>query len=157
MDEKGVSDIIATVLLISFTVAVAGLVFTWGPNFVEDLLGTTSREADREIYCTYGGMAVDGLKYCNGRLAGSVRNSGSVTLGNITIQVLYMNETPSDTIHLLPNGSTNYDGFSNLTLRPGNIKSFNVSIAGPNYEIIRIISNCTNVAFSSAYTGVTAC
>ena len=46
INKKGITPLIATVLLIGFTVALAGIVITWGGGFVERIQsGTDERTA----------------------------------------------------------------------------------------------------------------
>ena len=52
MDKKGISDLIATVLLIGFTVALAAIIITWGGRFIEDVTEQTSQRTDIALKCS---------------------------------------------------------------------------------------------------------
>jgi flagellin-like protein len=41
IDKRGISPLIATVLLIGFTIVLAALVFQWGGGFFKDIMGST--------------------------------------------------------------------------------------------------------------------
>ena len=49
--KKGISPLIATVLLIGFTVALAAIVMTWGTKFTRDVQKTTSESATSNVAC----------------------------------------------------------------------------------------------------------
>ena len=50
--KKGVSPIIATVLLIAFAVALGAVVMNWGKGFVEDTAKDTQTKANLELSCS---------------------------------------------------------------------------------------------------------
>lgn len=51
MNNKGISPLIATVLIVGFTVALAAVIFTWGINFTKDTTERTTRQADLAQKC----------------------------------------------------------------------------------------------------------
>ncbi len=52
MDRKGVSPLIATVLIIGFTVALAAIIITWGGRFVQQTQEDVDRQAKVGIACS---------------------------------------------------------------------------------------------------------
>ncbi len=52
LDKKGISPLIATVLLIGFTVALAGVVITWGGGFVDRITTGTEERTEVTLACT---------------------------------------------------------------------------------------------------------
>ena len=50
-NKKGISPLIATVLLIGFTVALAGIVITWGSNFVKNITSGTEERTESTLAC----------------------------------------------------------------------------------------------------------
>ncbi len=52
--KGGISTLIATVLLIGFTIVLAALVITWGTGLFKKTVGTTERESQFNILCTTG-------------------------------------------------------------------------------------------------------
>lgn len=142
--RKGISPLIATVLLIAFTVAVAGIVSMWLTSFSSTSVEDVGKRADEELYCTYGALSVSSMQYCNNRLSGIIRNSGTVDIGNITMQITFLNATPVQKIYLTQDGIAG-SNHSNMSLKPVEIASFNVSIGGSNYNKIHVYSNCSNV------------
>tara|TARA_Y100000310_G_scaffold327446_1_gene393839 strand:- start:19544 stop:20065 length:522 start_codon:yes stop_codon:yes gene_type:complete len=51
MDRKGISPLIATVLLIGFTIVLAAVVIRWGGDFITETTDTTSCESDLAQAC----------------------------------------------------------------------------------------------------------
>lgn len=51
MNKKGISPLIATVLIIGFTVALAALIFTWGADFVKKTTEETSSKTTSALKC----------------------------------------------------------------------------------------------------------
>lgn len=128
---KGVSPLIATILLIAFTLSVAGIVSIWLTGFARTSTETVGKESSTQLICSYGGIALSSLKFSNNRLSGSIENTRTIILGNITIQVLYTNAS-SQTEKLY------------VSLTPREKYSFNISISN-NYDKIRVITNCSSV------------
>ena len=52
LNKKGVSPLIATVLLIAFAVALGAVVMNWGRGYVEDTQDFARERSDAEITCT---------------------------------------------------------------------------------------------------------
>ncbi|MEK6937206.1 MAG: archaellin/type IV pilin N-terminal domain-containing protein [Nanoarchaeota archaeon] len=51
LNKKGISPLIATVLLIGFTVALAGVVITWGGGFVKSVTTGTEEKTEETLAC----------------------------------------------------------------------------------------------------------
>ena len=142
---KGISPLIATVLLIAFTVAVAGIIATWITGFATTTSQTVSTQSNIEITCAYGAINIRSLKYSSPYLSGVVENNGQIDLGNISISIIYQNAT-SEKVQLCKSGITGQTcAVSNLSLRISEQQSFNFSLNGSNYDEIRVITNCSNV------------
>ena len=143
---KGISPLIATVLLIAFTVAVAGLISTWLMSFTKQSSETVSQQSTSQLTCSYGGIALSALKYsstCN-CMNGTIENTQTINLGNITLQIIYANKS-TITSRLCLNGSVAREcGISNISLSPRETISFSIG-ASSNYETIRVYTNCSSV------------
>ena len=156
--RKGISPMVATVLLIAFTVAVGGIVSIWITGFTTTSTESVSEQSETELYCAYGGISVSSLNYCssNSYLSGVIENTNLVDIGNITLQIVFSNATQTQKIYLCQNGSScaSING-STMALTPRELASFNVTIGGSNYNKIHVYTNCSNVyddATSSAVT-----
>src|SRR3972149_1745589 len=102
---KGVSPLVATVLLIAFTIGVGGVVSVWLSGFTTTSIRGVDTGATNTLVCSEARIALSDLSYCNNRLSGIIRNTGKVTLGNITLQELFSNQS-TQTFYLCKSGST---------------------------------------------------
>lgn len=141
MKIKGVSPLIASILLIAFTVAVGGIISIWITGFTTTQTEIVKEKSSSSLICSYGGISFvkTDLKYdCNtGRLAGSVENTQSITLGNISIQIIFRNSS-SAKYNL-------WEAIANTTeLKPRERGSFNFSTAS-SYDKLIVITNCSSV------------
>jgi len=133
---KGLSPVIASILLIALTVAVASIVGLWVSGFTRTSTKTIEEKSAKELVCTYGGIRFSSVpeptySTTTGNFSGAVENTGTIVLGNVKLQVIYDNSS-LETINLVN------------VLQPGEVYVFNVSIS-ENFEIIRVTTNCTNV------------
>ena len=51
MKKKGISPLIATVLILGFTVALAAVIMTWGTSFTKKMQESTEETSDVQITC----------------------------------------------------------------------------------------------------------
>lgn len=51
MKKKGISPLIATVLIIGFTVALAAIIITWSTAFTKKMQSTTEQTANTQVLC----------------------------------------------------------------------------------------------------------
>jgi flagellin-like protein len=128
---KGVSPLIATILLIAFTIAVAGILSVWLTSFARTQSQAIGDRSSYELICSYGGVSLSGMSYSGGWLTGKIENTRTIPLGNLSIQIIYTNFT-----------SQKVNIFADLS--PREEYPFNIS-ASSNYETIRVITNCSSV------------
>lgn len=156
---KGLSPLIATVLLIAFTVGVGGIISVWISSFTRTSSETISNEGNLQIICSNGAVDLSSLRYCNNNISGIIKNTGRIAIGNITLQTVFNNG--SQISHALNDTDTGGSNSGNyLTRKPGQLFSFNVSIGGGssgNYNTIWIYTNCSGVTDSATSGDVTAC
>jgi len=137
---KGISPLIASVLLIGFTVGVAVILSGWITHFTKTSTDIVEEEGKESILCSYGGITLRNVKFgtTTKNISGVIENTGTIDLGNIDIQILYTNGT--DLLHDL-----------NYTLTPGKQISFNISFGASstsecNEDIcVRVSTNCSKV------------
>lgn len=132
---KGISPIVATVLLVVLAVSVAGLVGTWISGFAKKNTEIISEGSENEISCSFGNVKLTNLKYCNNYMSGWIKNMGTTSLGNLTLQVIYQNSS-LQTVPL------------NRSLGIGEMHVFNISTSS-NYQKIRVSTNCSIVTDES--------
>lgn len=155
---KGVSPLVATVLLIAFVVAVAGIIAAWANSFATSQTQLVGQQSTTSITCSYGHVAVQSLKFqsASTRLAGTIVNTGTIALGNISVSVVYQNAS-SQNVNLCtdPSGSASC-GVANLSLAVSDQAAFNVTISGSNYDSIKIKTNCSSVGVTAQRGDITA-
>ncbi|MBT7903738.1 hypothetical protein HN587_07785 [Candidatus Woesearchaeota archaeon] len=119
--KKGVSPLIATVLLIAFAVALGAVVMNWGRGYVEDTADAAKDRSDREIMCSseidLDIVSIDGVsQICyNKTVSGNytiwsiLENRRSRTIENVSIRVIGENSKVPQTgflgIELTANGA----------------------------------------------------
>ncbi len=82
---KGISPLIAAVLLIAFTMAIAGIMATWATSFSQQRLGPTQ--------CALA-LSIDDLKFDNGVVTVAVRNNNNrINLTDIIGSLFYTDIT----------------------------------------------------------------
>jgi hypothetical protein len=143
--KKGISYFIAAILLIAFAVSIGGLISAWLISFTRTSTSTVGQQASTQISCSYGGVDLKNLRYINSYLSGQILNTGMITLGNLSLYVIYSNSSQQrfklcSTGGVVVNCSDGY----NLTLSPSDLISFNFS-ASSNYNRIRVSTNCTSI------------
>jgi len=131
--NKGISPFIASVLLISFAIAVAGVYGGWFQSFINTITGTIEERETVRVECTYGGIALDDVEYnsTSGYLTGKIENTDIIPLGNIDLEIFYDN-------------ATREEKDLNKELEPGERETFNV-LVDSNYDEVRVFTNCSNV------------
>ncbi|HLC72216.1 MAG TPA: archaellin/type IV pilin N-terminal domain-containing protein, partial [Candidatus Nanoarchaeia archaeon] len=51
-NNKGISPLIATVLIIGFTVALAAIIMTWGRGFIDSTTKDVDKQRETALLCT---------------------------------------------------------------------------------------------------------
>ena len=156
---KGLSPLVATVLLIAFTVGVGGLISVWITGFTQTSSKIVSKDAEDRIICSNGAIDLSNLRYCNNNVSGIIKNNGMITIGNITVQTIFNNGT-SISRALTDVGAGGGSGGDYLYLRAGQLFSFNISIGAAssgNYDRVYVYTNCSSVTDTATSTDISAC
>lgn len=136
--RKGVSPFIASVLLIAFAIAVAGIYSGWITSFTEETTEKVGERSEKRVTCSYGGIVLSDPLYYNRtsrNLSGWVENTDIISLGNIDLEIFYVDDT-RDKLDM------------NMSLSPGERNTFNENVPKLNdtdCTEIRVITNCSNV------------
>jgi len=96
--KKGVSPLIAAVLLIAFTVALGAIIMTWGRGFVQQQTDTVNSESAQQMTCSLNTM-IEFVKvdtaaqvcWTPSGLNATIKNSGAqaITGGNFLVILNY--------------------------------------------------------------------
>ena len=135
---KGISPLVASVLLIAFAIAVAGLYSGWITSFTKVTTEEVQEQSEKKVTCSYGGIALDDVKYNKtiGNISGTVENTELIVLGNIDFEIFYTNAS-REKLDL------------NMVLEPGERNIFIRQVPDmntTNYDRIRVITNCSDVS-----------
>jgi flagellin-like protein len=76
MNKRGISPLIATVLLIGFAVALAAVVMTWGLDFITDTADTTKKQTEHTLICA------SDLSFSISNVDQTIPGSESITIDN---------------------------------------------------------------------------
>jgi flagellin-like protein len=85
--SKGVSPILAAVLLFAVTVSVVGIFANFAPNLISSITSETQGQASSQIECEGAGLAFEGVNYDTGTNTATytLRNTGNTDLFNVSV------------------------------------------------------------------------
>jgi flagellin-like protein len=92
MKKKGISPLIATVLIIGFTVALAAVIMTWGTGFTKRMQESTEETSDVQITCATD-VVFDVKSACEdtGKGAGyyklTIANNGNIDIAKFQVRL----------------------------------------------------------------------
>ncbi|MDO8628398.1 MAG: hypothetical protein Q7R56_01430 [Nanoarchaeota archaeon] len=117
VNKKGISPLIATVLLIGFTIALAVIVTNWGLNYVKGTTERTSQQTEHALSC------INNLDFeitdisCEDNTI-TIDNKGANAIEALTLRVHAGKDVTPATVEGMPAfGVKTYDGIdSNFTL-----------------------------------------
>ena len=85
-NKRGISPLIATVLLIGFAVALAAVVMTWGLDFIKSTADTTEQQTENTLTCaTELSFAISNVNSNTGTV--TVDNRGQVDINSLAFRV----------------------------------------------------------------------
>lgn len=88
MKRKGISPILASVLLLAVTLSVVGVFSGWAPQIAETVTGETENSTMHRLQCDKASVEIVSASYDtsnNGDLIVAVRNTGREDLQNLTV------------------------------------------------------------------------
>jgi len=92
--KKGVSPLIATVLLVGFTIALAALVMTWGQSLFQKTVEQTSELASSQMKCVQEvGIDITKATITNGIIEATVDNTNTETVTSFISRIFYSDDT----------------------------------------------------------------
>ena len=159
---KGISPLIATILLIAFTVAVGGIVSLWITGFTQTQTSQVSAGSTDQVQCGSSVLTVSSAKFISGA-ANTVTFQVGYNLGNIelTIPVAYsgcganLNDSTTST--------TFQPSYSSTTIKPGDTKVYLVNTSGScggsatTVDFVRIRAICKGPVSGLNYTVFAQC
>ena len=89
MEKRGISPLIATVLLIGFTIVLAAAIFQWGGSLVEKLKAQSEEKALTKITCV-SDVNIDIKQACNliSSALITIDNKGNIDVKGLTVRLI---------------------------------------------------------------------
>ena len=87
MNKKGISPLIAAVLLIAFTMTIAAILATWAQTFGEEQLGEAGERGTEAIECPQLSLSIQSAEWDETGLDALIRNRMRVNVTNIRFEV----------------------------------------------------------------------
>lgn len=131
--QKGLSPLVATVLLIAVTMTIAGIIAYWASSFTKGSLPSKNKTSGLEA-CTGADFTIYYQTYnsTTKKLVLVLQNTGSADLKLTNITFLY------------PDGSLDSKRLDS-TLTQGSLKSFTMLNVTSGYKSYTIFTTCPNV------------
>lgn len=139
--NKGISPLIAGVLLIAFTLAVAAIISGWLSGVMRTTVTQVEKGTEEQVECSKGILEIIGNKCDGGDLTIVIQNTGTINLTSFSVYAtatdgtVYTNTTPT---------------YYNTTLQPGEVLTLlsngKVKLNQKTLSKLRVSAgNCPNV------------
>ncbi|MBU5678792.1 MAG: hypothetical protein KQA36_02775 [Candidatus Aenigmarchaeota archaeon] len=136
--KKGLSPLVATVLIVAFTISTAMIIMNWYRSFSLETSERIGNQTSQKIDCSYGAISFRNVCVNGNNLTGIIENTGNIELRDIEINVVYKNGTT------LVYNSTQL-GLEDALL-VGNRKYFNIEIGEKSEIALAVVkTNCPKV------------
>jgi flagellin-like protein len=121
--SKGISPLVAVIMLIAFTMIVAGILAGWATRFATEQRSILEK-------CVRANVVIKRATYANGNLSMMLFNAGTVPLTNFQVQVTYDNQGPA-----MPSTWTIYD-----TVESNAFETFTHNVTNTSMDFVEIRS-----------------
>lgn len=119
--RKGISPLIAAVILIAFTLAVGSLSMAWMSSFTEDTTDAVGDEGQRQVACSQARLDLLNTSWDQDNLSVTVANTGVEPLPEVIIAAQDDGNVVRDTV----------------AVDPGSINSTELSLSG-SADMVRV-------------------
>ena len=83
--KKGISPLIATVLLIAFTIAIAVIIMRWGTDFVKNITKSTEESTEMALKCTDLKIEMSDIDCTDNKL--KLTNNGNIEIKSVKFRI----------------------------------------------------------------------
>jgi flagellin-like protein len=138
VERKGISPMIAIVLLIAFTVAVGGILSLWLTTLTSTQTTTTGSAAEKQVLCARSVLEITEVYYENPQSA------------NVTVSYTYGTESLTGfNLFFVDYARNSENKTASGTLTPGDSETFAITSlstlsATGTYQSVRVIAMCQN-------------
>ena len=151
---KGISAIIATVLLVAFTVAVAGILSIWSTTLTTTQTQTVSNQTGGQVICSPA-IVIDEAKVPstgNYTLNITYRNAGVQPITNVKVWARTVSGMYSVSGTALSGGDVSVTGLTLLSVGGSNASSDLVRVTGLCASVVVVSADClpTNKCWKAA-------
>lgn len=134
MKRKGISPILASVLLLAVTISVVGIFSGWAPQVAQDIMDTTEENTNQSVSCANDAA----VKIESGSYDGTadevnlaVRNTGENNLNNLILAAFDSDGTILNQATISLNGGTlSSETITSVTSQPSYVRAFAQSCSG---------------------------
>ena len=143
-NKKAISPLIAAVLLIAFTMTIAGLMAAWAQNYIVGRTQTMTEQSEEIEKCSKADFTLEsGTRKTNSTVYIVIYNSGDLDFTDMNVFLSYSNSTAGPVIQSVKNAA-------NQTIPVGELVSFSVTnnqtAVGMPLTKIKVVSvDCSNV------------
>ncbi len=127
-NKKGVSPLIATVLLIAFAVALGAIVMSWGRSYIVQTQSSVQKKGSTDLICS-SDVRLEALKSPDGTvyevctngssIIYTMQNVGQKNIANVLVQVIDKG------------GASSNSSLLNISLSPGQFHTGHISYTAP--------------------------
>ena len=135
--SKAISPMIATVLLIAFTVAVGGILSLWLSSLASTQTETTGAAAEKQVLCARSVLTVDEVDY------------STTANANVTVSYTYGTENlTAVNIYFIDSKRASYNKSqtgTSYSISPGEIRTYAVTstgLTGAEFQDVKIVATC---------------
>jgi len=97
MERKGISPLIAAVLLIAFTMAVAAILTAWVTSFTQSTTEDVGNRSEQLVSCSFAGLSIYDAILSGSDLTVSMANTGTKDLGEVSVVVFHEDGSTNQT------------------------------------------------------------
>ena len=138
MGRKGISPIIASVLLLAVSLAVVGIFSGWAPKLAQDVTQSTSNNTYQTIACNEASVEIRSAYYdSNSNVTLSVRNNGDEDLNNLSLVAFADNQTilNKTTDVSIVKGAISEETITGVNSEPAYIEALSTNCGSVTYRI----------------------
>ncbi|PSH01972.1 MAG: hypothetical protein BRC27_00220 [Nanohaloarchaea archaeon SW_10_44_10] len=139
MERKGISPIIASVLLLAVSLAVVGIFSGWAPKLAQDVTQSTSNSTYETIACNEASVEIRSAYYdsASNNVTLSVRNDGDENLTSLSLVAFdddqrILNKTTDVSI---VRGAISEETISKVNSEPAYIEALSTNCGSVTYRI----------------------
>jgi flagellin-like protein len=135
MNRKGVSPIIASVLLLAVSLAVVSIFSGWAPELAQDVTQETTDNTFETIACNEASVEIRSAYFDSNDVTLSVRNTGTEDLNNLSLVAYADNQTIlNDTEVSISRGQLSEKTIESVGVEPAYVEALSQQCGSVTYR-----------------------